>query len=80
MAFGQDMEAEPGSMLARFCLGQSTYQDNHHFWLWPLPLIVFGIAGVVWILIGEWRWYGVTWAVGAGAALLYYSPFLLLPG
>ena len=80
MAFGQDMEATPGSPLARFCLGQSTYQDNHHFWLWPIPLVAFGVVGAVWVLMGEWRWYGITWLTGALLAFLYYSPFLLLPG
>jgi len=80
ISFGQEMEARPGSRLARFCLGQSAYQDNHHFWLWPVPLLGFAVVGIDWVLIGEWTWYGWTWLAGAVLAFLYYSPFLLLPG
>ena len=58
----------------------SAYQDTHHFWLWPVPLLGFAIAGVAWVLIGEWVWYGWTWLAGADLAFLSYSPFLLLPG
>ncbi len=80
MAFGSDMNADPNSTLGRFCRGQSAYQDNHHFYFWVVPPIVFLVMGWRWAKRRDLRWLAGAWLVCGALAFLYYSPFLLLPG
>ena len=80
MAFGTQADTNPNSTLGRFCLGESAYQDNHHFYLWVVPLIGYMVAGWRWVGGGTAWWIARAWMVGSVLALLYYSPFLLLPG